>query len=249
MDHPSTTESGTESGFGALFWQWVRRPRWSVAAPLLLIAFTGVFAWQIFLSSSEVDQGLIELNAAYREARPIEARITGFSYAPFSSGTAKINEGKLTLAESILSPQTDKPPSPMASYAFGKFLLAKGKFGEAIRQFETALKNGSNNASLHNDLAVALMEEAFPQPADRKSDYFAQSRAHLEQAIKLDRNALEPLFNLALLYHRQGLWGQAEESWQTYLKNDTRSGWAEEAKRYLNETEAKKKQTESPKNS
>jgi hypothetical protein len=52
---------------------------------------------------------------------------------------------------------------------------------------------------------------------------------------------LEPLFNLALLYHRQGLWEQAEASWQTYLKNDTRSRWAEEAKHYLSEIAEKKK--------
>lgn len=243
MDQPSTSEPG----FGALFWQWIRRPRWSVAAPLLLIAFTGVFAWQIFLSPSEVDQGLIELNAAYRETRPLEARIAGFSYAPYALLTGKINEGKLKLAESILSPQPNKPQSPMALYAFGKFLLANGKFAEAIRQFEMALKSDPNNPSLHNDLAVALMEEAFPQPMDKKSDYLTQSREHLEQAIKLDRNATEPLFNLALLYHRQDLWKQAEESWQTYLKNDTRSGWAEEAKRYLREMKEKKMLSPQPK--
>jgi tetratricopeptide (TPR) repeat protein len=232
------------SGFGASIWQWMRRPRWSVVAPLLLVAFTGVFAWQIFLSQSEVEQGLIELNAAYREARPLEARIAGFSYAPYARGESKFNENKLKLAETILSTQVDKLKSPAAWQAQGKYYLAKGKFDEAIQQFVAALQGVPNPAPLHNDFGVALLEKAEKARREQTQAYAAellQSRAHLEQAIQLDRNALEPLFNLALLYHRQGLWEQAEASWQTYLKNDTRSRWAEEAKHYLSEIAEKKK--------
>jgi hypothetical protein len=51
------------------------------------------------------------------------------------------------------------------------------------------------------------------------------------------------LFNLALLEFRQGLWKQAEERWQLYLKNDERSGWAQEAKTYLNRSKTLQQQT------
>jgi tetratricopeptide (TPR) repeat protein len=244
MNQPQST---SEPGFGALFWQWVRRPRWSVVAPLLLIAFTGVFAWQIFLSQSEVEQGLIELNAAYREARPIEARLAGFSYAPYSGGAVKVNGDNLKRAESILFTQAKKSKTPAALYALGKFHLVNTNFDEAIQQFEAAGKRDPNNALLHNDFGVALMEKASRQQEGNPSADLAQSRVHLEQATKLDRNAMEPLFNLALLNHRLGLWEQAKEDWQTYLKNDTRSRWAEEAKQYLSEVEERKQQTPKPK--
>ena len=130
----------------------------------------------------------------------------------------------------------------MALSALGKFHLAQRQFEAAIQQFETALKSDANSTQLQNDLGVALMEKAWLESNGNKSADFTASRTHLEQAIKLDRNALEPLFNLALLQQRQGWWEQAEESWKTYLKNDVRSSWAEEAKRYLSEIEAKKKQ-------
>lgn len=236
MNAPPST---SEPGFGFSFWQWVKRPRWSVIVPILLVAFTGVFAWQIFLSSSEVDQGLTELNAAYREARPLEARLAGFSYAPYSEGQVKINGNKLKLAESLFSAQAAKEKTPEVLYALGKFHLAQRKFDEAVEEFETALKSDAKNPALQNDFGVALMEKAWRQRTGNQPVDLTTSRVWLEQAIKFDRNALEPLFNLALLQQRQGLWEQAQESWKTYLKNDLRSNWAAEAKRYLSEIEAK----------
>ena len=239
MNEPPST---TDTGFSRSFWQWVKRPQWSVAAPILLVVFTGVFVWQIFLSPSEVDHGLAELSAAYREARPLEARLAGFSYAPYTDGVVKINENKFKLAEGVLATAANKLKTPAALYALGKLHLAQRKFAEAIQQFEAALKSEANNPALHNDLGVARMEKAWLQRAGNNPVDFTQSRAHLEHAINLDRNATEPLFNLALLQTRQGFWEQAEESWKTYLRNDVRSSWAAEAKRYLSEIEAKKKQ-------
>lgn len=238
MNEPPST---SDLGFNFSFWQWVKRFHWSVAAPILLIVFTGVFAWQIFLSSSEVDQGLAQLSAAYREARPLEARLAGFSYAPYSNGVVNINENQFKQAERLLLAQADKGKTPAALYALGKFHLANRKFDEALRWFDAALKGEPNNAALHNDMGIALMEKAWLERANNHSLDFTPSQVHWEQAIKSDRNALEPLFNLALSQQRQGLWERAEESWKTYLQNDMRSSWAAEAKRYLAEIEEKKK--------
>lgn len=235
---PSTADARVSRSF----WQWVKRLHWSAAAPILLVVFTGIFAWQIFLSPSEVDRGLAELSAAYREARPLEARLAGFSYAPYINGGVKINEHKFKLAEDSLALAANKLKTPAALYALGKFHLAQRNFDKAIEQFEAALKGEANNPALQNDLGVARMEKAWLEHAGKQPLDFSQSQGHLEQAIKLDRNATEPLFNLALLQARQGFWEQAEGSWQTYLKNDGRSNWASEAKRYLSEIEAKKQQ-------
>jgi hypothetical protein len=45
------------------------------------------------------------------------------------------------------------------------------------------------------------------------------------------------------LEFRQGFWKQAEARWQLYLQKDERSGWAQEAKNYLNRSKALQQQT------
>lgn len=232
MNEPPST---VDDDFVASFWRWVKRPHWSVAAPILLVAFTGVFAWQIFLSGSELDQGLLELSAAYRAARPFEARLTAFSYAPYAGGRTQRNEQTFKTAEGILSAQADKLKTPAAFYARGKLALAQGQFDSALQQFEAALQGDANLAVLHNDFGVALMEKAWQARTGNQAVDFTASRTHWEQAMQADRHATEPLFNRALSFQRQGLWEQAEAAWQLYLKNDMRSGWATEAKRYLEE--------------
>ena len=230
-----------ELGFQALLWQWLRRPGWSVIAPVLLIAFAGVFVWQIFLSQTDLDKGLAALNATYRSARPLEARIAGFGYAPWGAilDTGAVNEQGLKSAEDFLFIHTKHLNTAAVLHARGKFQLAQRNFAEAIQQFEAALKLEANNAELHNDLGVAWLEKA----TLGASRYFAQSRTHLEQALQHDRRNLAALFNLALLDFRQGLWKQAEEGWELYLTNDARSGWAQEAKNYLSQIKTLKQQT------
>lgn len=233
-----------ELGFRASLWQWLRRPHWSVVAPVLLIVFTGAFAWQIFFSQTELDKGLAALNATYRIARPLETRIAGFGYAPYDSSKVLFDENKFKLAEGFLFKQTAQLNTPSALHARGKFKLANHKLDEAQQQFDAALKLDPNNAQLHNDLGVAWLEKASLQRTAPDADQqFAQSRTHLEQALQLDRHNLEALFNLALLDFRQGLWKQAEEGWELYLTKDARSGWAQEAKNYLSQIKTLKQQT------
>src|SRR6185437_13632529 len=55
-----------------------------VAVFALLLVAIGLGVWQVFFRQSDVDKGLIALNAAYREERSIEARISNLDYAPFS---------------------------------------------------------------------------------------------------------------------------------------------------------------------
>src|SRR5437879_6592976 len=54
-----------------------------IAAFALLIAAVALGAWRIFFHQSEVDKGLLALNSAYSDQRPIESRSSTFDYAPF----------------------------------------------------------------------------------------------------------------------------------------------------------------------
>src|SRR5437667_4006190 len=77
-----------------------------IAAFALIIAAVAFGACRIFCHKSEVDKGLLALNAAYREQRPVEARISQFNYAPYvvtrGPGDEKIDQNQLRLAELTL---------------------------------------------------------------------------------------------------------------------------------------------------
>ena len=61
------------------WWTRLFQPRWKIAAfaSLLLIAALGV--WRAFIYQSQVERGLIALNTAYQQQRPLEARLSVMS--------------------------------------------------------------------------------------------------------------------------------------------------------------------------
>src|SRR5256885_508849 len=99
-------------------WRW---PRFFSASPLraatfaALILVAGLGVWRIFFYQSDLDRGLVALNAAYREHRPVEARITQLSYAPFlttrGSGPNNVNDAERQRAELTLLEALHKDPT------------------------------------------------------------------------------------------------------------------------------------------
>jgi CHAT domain-containing protein/lipopolysaccharide biosynthesis regulator YciM len=218
-----------------------------VAATILIVAGLGIAVWRGFFYQSDVDKGLVALNAAYREQRPIEARISGFNYAPLPNtrGTeqAKVDDVSLNRAERILLDEVSEHPTPAAHHTLARLYLAERKFDKAIIQFEEALKEDPNNAHLHSDFGAALLEKG---KADRLSDdsgrsfeEFAKSLEHLNKALELDSSLLEALFNRALVHEETVLPEQAKEDWRKYLEKDSKSAWADEARRHLAQLQEK----------
>src|SRR5437879_1908039 len=110
-----------------------------IAAFALIIAAVVFGAWRIFFHQSEVDKGLLALNAAYREQRPVEARISKLDYAPFPvtrGGPERLDALARNRAEAILSNAViEKPMNAGAHHALGKVYLAKKQFDDAIKEF------------------------------------------------------------------------------------------------------------------
>ncbi len=197
--------------------------------------------WRVFVHQSEVDKGLLALNAAYREQRPLEARISQLDYAPYLTtrgpGSEKIDQNELRLAELTLLDGLNKSPTPPVHHALGRVYLAKKEFDKAIEQFDEALKGDPKNAQLYGDLGAAWLEKgkterAGPEPGKGLED-FARSLGKLDQALGLKPNLLEPLFNRAIVHQYLMLPNQAKDDWLEYLKNDPTSPWANEARRNL----------------
>lgn len=208
--------------------RWLPSRDLRIAASILIVvglAF-GVW-WAIMGGDSEFDKGLAALQKAYREQRPIEPRVSTLPYARFGTtrGAAVDNSmnDSLRRAELHFGQAVKDQPTPESHHALGKAYLAQKKFDEAIREFEQSLTGNPNQAQVYNDLGVAWLEK---QEYGRSLDSF-------NKALQLDGNSLEALFNRALCYQKQSRFDEAKTAWNEYLKHDSTSPWADEARRHL----------------
>lgn len=212
-----------------------------IAVYALLIVGVAVATWQVFFRQSDVDKGLIALNDAYRQQRPIEARISKLDYAPFSTTrggeSSRIDVLARDRAERYLLDALAENPGPAAHHALGKHYLAKKEFDKAIEHFEEGIRADPDNAQIYADLGAAFFEkEKIERGGGEPGKAFGTLGRCLEslnKALELDQNLLEPLFNKALCLERMSLKEQAKEAWRQYVQRDPSSKWTEEAQRHL----------------
>lgn len=217
---------------------WWRRPAlapYLAAAAAVIVIGVGLGIREI-IAPSEASRGSKTLAYAYRDQRPIEARISGFDYAPASTtrgGEPKVDKTARNLAESILLDAVLKHPNAATHHAAGRLYLAEKKLDEAIEQFEEALKSDPNNAQLHSDFGAAYLEKASIDAGNRSLGDLAKSLEQFDQAMGLDAALLEAQFNKALCLQRMGASAAAREAWESYLRNDSSSEWSREAQTNL----------------
>jgi CHAT domain-containing protein len=230
--------------------QWSFRPYLAVAASLVL-AVGAFYIWRILFNQSEVDKGLLALNAAYREQRPLESRISNLDYAPYVAtrgpGDEKVDQNELSRSELWLQEALKKNPTPAVYHGLGKVYLAKQDYDRAVQNFQQALKGGMANAQLHSDLGAALIEKGAKDKSGSNpslgEEELAHGRESLAKALSLDPGLREALFNLALCSEYQQLYEQAKDDWKRYLVADSTSPWAIEARERLRKLEEKSART------
>ena len=237
-------------------WQQFFAPSpWKVAAFAVVVLIAGVGIWRLLFYQSDVDKGLVALNAAYKQQRPIEARISKLGYAPFvttrGGESERVDSLARNRAEAILSNAVIENHSAAANHALGEVYLAKKQFDDAIKEFEEALKTDPKNPQLLSDLGAAWLEKgridldkgkAAPTSLDsgKGLEELGRSLENLNTALELNQNLLEALFNRALCEQHMTLYAKAEDDWRQYLQKDSSSQWAEEARRSLKALEDRK---------
>ncbi len=210
-----------------------------LVAAALLIGGLSVGIWRALHNQSNASEGLIALQSAYRDQRPLEPRITGFDYAPLleeRGAPRKIDYLQRDRAASLLLTAVANNPSAETHHALGKYYLSERQFDKAIDQFNTALKFDPENAQIQSDLGVALLENGKALDSvepDSGGQELGRSQEHFNRALELDSSLLEARFNRALLYQYRKLQRSAEDDWLKYLQIDSTSKWADEAREHL----------------
>lgn len=210
----------------------LRRPAYAAALAVLLVAALAAFFY--LRRGPATPDELAELRSVYARARPTEARLSSFDYAPRSElrGAPDAREAaRLRRIENTLIEATEKTPGADTHHALGVFYLTQGKHAEAVRELDAALRLDPRRARAHNDLGAAHFELARVSPAERRLAELARALEEFDAAAGLDANLLEALFNKSLALQTLGMTREARESWALYLQKDSTSQWAEEARR------------------
>lgn len=233
--------------------KYSRRGRWWTSTELriaaAIIVVIGLVIGLRQFRQLPANDGMTALQSAYRDQRPLEARLFSWNYAPAVSlrGAPRVDYVQRDRAASILQNALNEHRDATTLHQLGQFYLADRQFDKAIDQLEAAVALSPEDATLHSDLGAALLEKGKTQLTDsdrgKAAELFAKSLAHLSKALTLDNSRLEALFNRALLYGYLGLPEKAEEDWRQYLQKDPNSQWSNEAKERLKSIEAERKKT------
>lgn len=227
-------------------------PYLAIAAALVVTLGVGFTVWRAFRSESQtdLDRGLVALNTAYGQERPLEARLSDMNYAQLPNqrgGTARVNYVQLDLASTLLPKAVTDNPSAPSHRALGQYYLTQREFDKAIDQFNAALALDPNDAKSHINLGAALLEKGKldigKTDGSKALENLSRSLEHINRGLELNSSALEGYFNRALVYQSMMLPRQAEAAWREYLQKDPDSPWAEEAKRNLKSLEESNKRS------
>lgn len=204
----------------------------ATAAALTMFVQTGQLArWR------SSDSNLQALVAAVGTDRPIEARLTGgFAYGTFrgalrsgdQSAVAGSPDVRIAVAEVEKEALVKRSPGTLR--ALGAAYLVTGETVRAISVLEEAAQRSALDASILSDLSAAYLSGA-----DRvnRQDDLAKALAAANRAVKVDPTLAEAWFNRAYALERLSLIQEARAAWQEYLRHDSDSAWAVEARRHL----------------
>lgn len=216
-------------------------PYLAIAASLLVMVGIGFFVWRASRSKDDLQDGLVALQAAFREERPVEGRLSDFNYVPMQNqrgGSAKVDYVKRDLAATLLLRERSDRPSAASHQAAGKYYLMIGQFDQATKELDAAVALEPNNAKIHNDLGAVFLEQCQRAgPNEVRLELCGRSLEHVQKALALDNTLLEALFNRALLFQILKSPTQSIAAWKDYLAKDNSSQWAQEAQRNLKQLE------------
>jgi len=169
------------------------------------------------------------LARAYTQQRTLEPRIAGASYAPLrvslgEAGSFTSRPPALLKAEALIATQLELHPSdPSWLQAKAQADVLEGKYDAAVETLRRALELEPHSPALLIDLATAYFQRA-------QQEDFGAAYEYLSQALQVHPDDSVALFNRAIVSEHLFLYQQALDDWEHYLRVDSGSEWAEEAR-------------------
>jgi tetratricopeptide (TPR) repeat protein len=187
----------------------------------------------------ERDAGLVSLVDSVGEHRSVLGRLTGgFPHAPLGAPSAGGQDGRAAETDRVLLTAGKIRESfggrttPSDLHALGVSQLLSGRYDEAAQALLAASREQPANAKYLNDLATAQLERA---RLGLRPDDLPRALAAADRARRLDPSLREAWFNRALAASALSLTDEARTAWTEYLKRDSSSDWATEARSRLEE--------------
>lgn len=184
------------------------------------------------------------LARAYTEQRTLELRLPGAAYAPLrvQRGPAESFVGRpatLLKAEALIAGQLAAHPyDPAWLQSAARADVLEGKYDAAVESLQRALELQPHSPELMADLGTAYFQRA--RSEGRQEDLGAAFE-YFSQVLALQPENATALFNRAIVAEHQFLYRQALEDWEHYLKIDSRSEWAKEARNHEADVRSKLK--------
>src|SRR5262249_47158822 len=195
---------------------------------------TYVSLWRRSAEESE----LARMREVYRDARVLQARVTGgFTHQQYvttrgSGDLAGVDESQRVALLSELNQEVTTYRGAAARHNLGRLFILRGELEPAERQFLLALNERPRDTRLLADLGALYYERSLKEGSEGH-DLLEKAVEHTSKAIEIDPRLHEAWFNRALCYERMNLFLQAESDWKQYLTLDGNSAWAEEAREHL----------------
>jgi CHAT domain-containing protein len=181
----------------------------------------------------ERDTGLVNL-VGVSEQRSVLGRLAGgFPHAPLVLPTAGGQVGRaaetdrILLAAGKIRESFGERETPTRLHELGVSQLISGRYDEAASSLLAASRQQPANARYLNDVAAVRLERA---RLGLRPDDLPRALAAADRAVRLDPTLREAWFNRALAMTALALDDQAKAAWSDYLRRDSSSEWATEAR-------------------
>lgn len=205
------------------------RRLWPVLVTGVVVVIAGATALLIWRFAPHDPLAKLSRAAAQLQTRPLEARLSGFAYAPAPSIVRRVDPGERLrgagVALDVLKDVGERHASADLHIA-GLARIFQGDVDRALAYIEEAVRREPRNAAYWNDLgavrhAVALSHDDPSLLADALG---AERRALVERP-----SLPEAQFNEAVILDALGLRDAAVAAYERYVKADASSPWAGEA--------------------
>jgi CHAT domain-containing protein/Flp pilus assembly protein TadD len=217
----------------------VRGPwgNWGLLAAAAAVAIVALSAGLLVLKRSSrplaASTLVAELSEAAGHRHSIRARLTGGFQLPEvtrSAGEPEKPSWKVFAAAEKIKQAAEQNVNADTARALGLAHLIVGEIDQALARLEEGTLLAPKDARMHSDLAAAYLVLA---ETKGRSDVLVHALSEAETAIRIQPDLAEAHFNKALVLEAMSLRDKAKEAWKDYLRLDSASDWAAEARRRL----------------